>query len=225
MPLLALRAIPKRLLVAAAVLAGLAPAPASAHPHVFVDARLEVRFDAEGRIAALRHVWRFDDAFSAFATQGLDADGNGLYSLEELAPLAKVNVDSLKDFDYFTTPRAGKQRLGLKLPSDYHLEYDDGFLTLFYTLELKQPVKPAGDGVTIDVYDPSYFVDFDLVKDEPALLVAAPPGCKLDVKRKTDPDAAAAALLSQIPATERDVPSELKAVTSTLNNRVTVRCP
>lgn len=225
MPFSLFRTGSKRLLATAALLAGLAPLPALAHPHVFVDARLEVRFDRDGRIAALRHVWRFDDAFSAFATQGLDADGNGLYSMEELAPLAKVNVDSLKDFDYFTIPRAGKQRLGLKLPSDYHLDYDDGFLTLFFTLELKQPVKPAGDGVTVDVYDPSFFVDFDLVKDEPALLVGAPAGCKLDVKRKADPDPAAAALLSQIPASERDVPAELKAVTSTLNNRVTVRCP
>jgi ABC-type uncharacterized transport system substrate-binding protein len=203
----------------------LLPAPALAHPHVFIDARLEVRFDADGRVAALRHVWRFDDAFSAFATQGLDTDGNGLYSQEELAPLAKVNVDSLQDFDYFTIPRQGKQRLGLKLPSDYHLEYDDGFLTLFYTLALKQPVKPTGDGITIDVYDPSYFVDFDLVKDEPALLVGAPAGCAVDVKRKSDPDPASAALLSQIPASERDVPAELKAVTSTLANRITVRCP
>ena len=51
--------------------------PALAHPHVFVDARLEVRFDADGRVAALRHVWRFDDAFSAFASQGLDTNGDG----------------------------------------------------------------------------------------------------------------------------------------------------
>lgn len=230
MPLPSTRATLRRLRLAALalagiVLAGLAPQPALAHPHVFIDARLEVQFDKDGRIAALRHVWRFDDAFSAFATQGLDADGNGLYSREELEPLAKVNVDSLKDFDYFTMPRAGKQRLGLKLPSDYHLDYDDGFLTLFYTLALKQPVKPSGDAVTIDVYDPSYFVDFDLVKQEPALLIGAPPGCTLDVKRKSDPDPASAALLSQIPATERDVPAELKAVTSTLANRITVRCP
>lgn len=216
---------PAALASAALLFLGLAATPALAHPHVFVDARLEVQFDPDGRITALRHVWRFDDAFSAFATQGLDADGNGLFSRAELEPLAKVNVESLQDFDYFTIPRAGKQRLGLKLPSDYHLEFDDGFLTLFYTLALKQPVKPAGDGVTIDVYDPSYFVDFDLVKQEPALLIGAPAGCTLDVKRKSDPDPASAALLSQIPASERDVPADLKAVTTTLANRVTVRCP
>jgi ABC-type uncharacterized transport system substrate-binding protein len=215
--------------VATVVAAGLAaafaaPEAARAHPHVFVDARLEVQFDKTGRVAALRHVWRFDDAFSAFATQGLDIDGNGLFSQEELAPLAKVNVDSLKDFDYFTMPRLGSRRLGLKLPEAYRLEFDDGYLTLFYSLPLKEPVKPASEAMTIDVYDPSYFVDFDLVKDEPALLVDAPPGCSLDVRRKSDPDPASAALLSQIPASERDVPAELKAVTSTLVNRVTIRC-
>ncbi len=42
---------------------------------------------------------------------------------------------------------------------------------------------------------------------------------------KGEPDGAAAAVLGQIPATERELPAELKAVTSELANRITVRCP
>ena len=36
------------------------------------------------------------------AVQGLDADNDGVYSKEELEPLAKINVESLKEFAYFT---------------------------------------------------------------------------------------------------------------------------
>lgn len=208
-------------------LAGFAAGEAAAHPHVFVDARVEVVFDKEGRISALRHVWRFDDAFSAFASQGLDANGDGILSIEELKSLAKVNVDSLKDYDYFTYLRVAGKRSGFKIPTEYFLQSSDGFLTLFYTLPLMQPVKPDAAGVTIDVYDPGYFVDYQLVDKDPAKLVDAPATCAFDVKRKADPDAATAAILGQIPASERELPANLKAMTNTndMANRVVVKCP
>src|SRR6187402_1997470 len=76
--------------------------PAVAHPHVFVTVNAELIFDAEGRIKAVGNVWQFDDAFSAFATEGLDADGDGKLGDAELQPLAKINVESLLEFGYFT---------------------------------------------------------------------------------------------------------------------------
>ena len=76
--------------------------PAAAHPHVFVSVNGELVFDAEGRIKAVGNVWQFDDAFSAFATEGLDADGDGKLGDAELQPLAKINVESLLEFGYFT---------------------------------------------------------------------------------------------------------------------------
>lgn len=39
---------------------------------------------------------------TAPAMRGLDADGNGTYSKKELDSLAKVNVESLEEFAYFT---------------------------------------------------------------------------------------------------------------------------
>jgi ABC-type uncharacterized transport system substrate-binding protein len=166
-------------------------------------------------------------SFSAFASQGLDKNGDGILSIEELQPLAKVNVDSLKDYDYFTYLRAGGKRTGFKIPTEYWLQSEDGYLTLFYTLPLMQPVKPDKTGVTIDVYDPGYFVDYQFVEKDPAKLAEAPATCAMEIKRKADPDAATAAILGQIPATERELPSNLKAMTSTADmaNRVVVKCP
>ena len=74
----------------------------AAHPHVFVRARAEVVYDDKGQIVAINHDWQFDDAFSAFALQGLDTNGDGKYSREELAELAKINIDSMKEYGYFT---------------------------------------------------------------------------------------------------------------------------
>lgn len=219
---------PRRRTTAAAVLAAALLAggavPAAAHPHVFVDARVEVVFDKDGRISALRQVWRFDDAFSAFATQGLDKNGDGILSIDELQPLAKVNVDSLKDYDYFTFLRIGGKRTGFKIPTEYWLQMSDSYLTLFYTLPLMQPVKPDTAGVAIEIYDPTYFVDYQMVEQDPAKLIDAPAGCTVDVKRKEDPDAATAAILGQIPASERELPADLRSVTNQMANRMVVKC-
>ena len=53
-------------------------------------ARLRAR---TARVTGVRHAWTFDDMFSTFATQGLDAKEKGEFTREELAPLAEVNVD------------------------------------------------------------------------------------------------------------------------------------
>ena len=222
-----LRLLAWRLGAASLALLAVSVSGALAHPHVFVDARVEVVFDKEGQISALRHVWRFDDAFSAFASQGLDADGDGNLSIDELKPLAKVNVESLKDYDYFTYLKVAGRRIGFKIPTEYWLQSNDGFLTLFYTLPLMQTVKPDASGVTIDVYDPGYFVDYQFVEKDPAKLVDAPATCTMEAKRKADPDAATAAILGQFPASERELPANLKAMTSAgdMANRVVVKCP
>ena len=199
--------------------------PAAAHPHVWIDARAELVFDADGKLISVRHVWRFDELFSGFATQGLATNDKGEVTDEALKPIAKVNVESLKDYDYFTTLRIGGKHVGFKFPVDYWLQVDNGLLTLFYTLPLMEPVKIGKETVTLDVADPYYFVDFTLVPDEPALLVNAPQGCDLKIQRKDEPTGDAAAVLGQIPATERDLPPELQALTKDLVNRVTVKCP
>ena len=64
--------------------------------------------------------------FSAFATQGIDSKQRGVYAREELEPLAKTNIESLKDFDYFTIAKVnGKKAEFVDPPADYYLDYKD----------------------------------------------------------------------------------------------------
>ena len=134
------------LVLAAAALATVTSA--SAHPHVFVNAKAEVVFDKDGRVTAVRHVWQFDEAFSAFATQGLDKNGDGKLAEAELAPLAKINMESLKDYDFFTYLNIGKGRVSFAQPTGYRLQFHNGSLTLFYTLPLKIPTALTGKTAT-----------------------------------------------------------------------------
>jgi ABC-type uncharacterized transport system substrate-binding protein len=170
--------------------------PALAHPHVWVTAREHVIFDGQGRISAIRGEWVFDDMYSAFATQGLGKDGQ-LATKEELAPLAKTNIQSLAEFDYFTFAKIGDTKIEFGPPTDYSLEErPDKLVMLTFTLPLKTPTNP-GRAFTFQIYDPTYFVAFSLDDKLPVELVGAPKGCSISVLGANPLDAAATKKLSE----------------------------
>lgn len=163
-------------------LVGLAFAGAArAHPHVWVTVKTELIYAPDGSVTGIRQHWAFDDMYSTFATQGLEGREKGKFSGEELAPLAKVNVESLKEYAYFTYAMADgvKSPLADPLP-DYSLDYKDQVLTLHFTLPFKAPVKARN--LNVEVYDPTYFISFELAKEAPVYLVGAPAQCKVAVQ-------------------------------------------
>jgi ABC-type uncharacterized transport system substrate-binding protein len=165
-----------RLLGIAAILVTLFPALARAHPHVWVAVRSEVVFTPDGRIRGVRHAWTFDEMYSAFALQGLGKDGRPP-TREELAPLAKINAESLAEFDYFTFARYDNAKASFGPPEDIFLEADDKkIVTMHFVLPLESPVS-AHKPFSFQVYDPTYFVAFDFDKQNPIALAAAPSGC------------------------------------------------
>jgi len=202
----------------------LPPTQAVAHPHVFVESRAEVVFDDQGRVSAVRHVWRFDEAFTAFAVQGLDANGDGELSRAELQPLAQVNVESLAEYDFFTFLYQGDDAVGFAEPEEYWLDFYGGRLTLFYTLPLEAPRIVDATTLTLDVYDPTYFVAFEMTQDTPFAMVDAPATCTLDFTPPPELDPQTATTLAGIPASERDLAPELLEVTETLSNSATIGC-
>ncbi len=150
--------------------------------------RSEIVFDAKDELTAVRHAWTFDEFYTAMAVQGLDTNGDGVFSAKELEPLAEVNVKSLKDFDYFTFVHLGDgDNLPLKPPENYSLDYDKGLLTLHFTLPLEKPLDARQD-VQVDVYDPSFFVAFGFATEAPVKLSGtATKGCTAEIK-KPDPE-------------------------------------
>ena len=153
---------------------------ARAHPHVWVTMNTDLVYAADGSITGINHSWAFDDMFSAFATQGLETKVKGQFTRDELAPLAKVNVESLKEYDYFTYVTTDGKKVQLNDPAPgYWLDYENQILTLHFTLPFKIPVKAKY--MKIEIYDPTIFVDFEFAKKKPVRIINLPHGCKADV--------------------------------------------
>ena len=74
--------------------------PAQAHPHVWITTQTTVLYD-NGTFVGLRHKWIFDELYSATAVEGLDKNGDGKYDRDELAELAKADVEGLHEFVLF----------------------------------------------------------------------------------------------------------------------------
>lgn len=166
------------LAAAALVLAG---GPAAAHPHVWVSVETTVLYD-KGTVVGLGHKWTFDEMYTAMALQGLDANGDGVYDRKELAELAQINIDGLKEFDYFTFAKLGQSNLAFAPPKDYWLEHANGVLSLHMVTPLVQPVLAEAEGLSFTVTDPSYFIAFELAKQDPVRLSeGAPAGCVANV--------------------------------------------
>src|SRR5712691_378621 len=131
-----------RLALVAALACWLAAADAAlAHPHVWVTMKSELLYAPDGSVTGVRHAWAFDEMFSTFATQGLETKQKGVFTREDLKPLAEVNINSLKEYDYLTHARANVKKNAINDPVDYWREFNDGLLTLHFRLPLKSPLK------------------------------------------------------------------------------------
>ena len=196
-------------------------APALAHPHVWVTAKAELVYGADGKVAAVRHSWTFDQAYSAFVTQGLDKNNDGNLTPDELQDLAKVNTESLADFEYFTHLKANGAKQAFDPPREQTMVFENGAATLSFHLPLKKPA--TNKAVALEVYDPAFFVAFGMAEGEDVIKLAnAPKGCTATVTRPKGADAAQQQRLSEAFFQALTAAADYS---SSQANRVIVACP
>jgi ABC-type uncharacterized transport system substrate-binding protein len=215
-----IRGFIKSLAVVAALIFGVSAA--QAHPHVWITAASKLVFSPDGTITGVRHTWTFDEMFAAYALQGLPQKTKGVYTREELSALAQTNIESLKEYAFFTFAKEGEagrqKKQKFNEPIDYYLDYKDGNLTLHFTLPFRAPFKVTK--LALEVFDPSYFIDFQMAKDRPVELVGAPANCKIDVIGPADGNT------PQQKLSEADFASGENANYGAMfANKITVECP
>lgn len=159
--------------IAAAMTASLA----AAHPHVVVTVHSEIRYARDGKVAAVRQTWAYDPVYSAFVMRSLDQDGDGQYSDEEFATLAKAQVAAFGEFGFFTTLRVDDRKVTFAEARDYSLQQQaGGVLVLDFTLPLASAA--ATEDLALEIHDPQFYALFALAKNgDPVRLTGAPRGC------------------------------------------------
>jgi len=162
--------------VAAALALG--PAPAAAHPHLFVDTEVELVLDASG-LKGVRLTWRYDEFFSLLLTEdlGLDQDFDGVLSREEVEILANYVLDWPDGYegDLVVSQNGRPLRLGARREAS--VTYDDGQLIETHF----RPVTARMDApVTVKVYDPAYYTAYTIIGP---IAVTGREDCSADLSR------------------------------------------
>ena len=157
--------------------------PALAHPHVWVTMRSDVVFNDAGLIKGVNLEWSFDDGYTQMALDGLDTNGDSVYSQDELAPLTRENIASLKDYEFFTVMRSNGEKQPIGEVTEYGQIWSNEKLSLYFHVPLKTPVDPRKGEFMVKVYDPDFFIGMDYVADDPVSVIGPmPAACKLDVR-------------------------------------------
>jgi ABC-type uncharacterized transport system substrate-binding protein len=171
---------------AAALLAS--TAPASVHPHVFAEARLDVVLNGDETVKSLRHLWRFDDLFSSTVLMEFDQNADLKLDDAELEAVSQTVFASLAEYDYFQLVSADDKGVSMKPPAALMANFENDQLIILFESEPKEPLKLKGK-VGFGVYDPTFYTAIEFVEDENMAVADLPASCKRTVIRP-DPDEA-----------------------------------
>jgi zinc transport system permease protein len=157
-PLRRLRAVAAPAAVALGIVG--AAAPASAHPHVWVDYTVTVRFSPEGP-DGVRVDWAFDEMISALIIQKYDTNRDGSFSRDEIRVIEREHFVHLKEFQYFVEVKVDGTKLPVTAVKDFDAKNVKG--QLHYTFVVPIPPAPRRDGtVDVNVTDASLYTAFSM---------------------------------------------------------------
>ena len=138
-------------------------APAGAHPHIFVDTGLDLRFDAEGQLTEVRVVWAYDEFYSLLITEdrGLDPDYDGVLTDAELADLQGFDMQWTPGFNGDLVITQGERILKLSGPMNATAVYENARITTTHVRQV-EPVQTVGEPIEVRPYDRTYYTAYDI---------------------------------------------------------------
>ena len=164
--------------------------PASVHPHVFAEARLDVTVNPDQTVKSLRHLWRFDDVFSSTVLMEFDKNSDLKLDDTELEDVSQTIFTSLAEYNYFQLVTVDGKDVAMKPPAQLMANFENDQLIVLFESEPKSPLKLNGK-IDFGVYDPTFYTAIDFTEDDHMAVDNMPADCARQVIRP-DPDEAIA---------------------------------
>ncbi len=211
-----------RLLVATGLVLAIAQ-PVFAHPHIFIDARATLVFNDQGELARIVNEWTFDEAFSVWQIQGLDTNGDGITSSEEMQELADENLVGLGDYGFYTSLGTGETSLALAAAGDARFVFENHRSTLSFAVDLQQPYRIEAP-LEIAIADPEYYVAITLPDAASVTLENAPRGCVMHLEPPREIPEDLQARLFELPPDVTRLPADLEAAVRGSQGAIVIDC-
>lgn len=198
--------------------------PALAHPHVWIDTRVEVILNDRNEATGLRISWTYDDLYSLYVVgdMGLDPDWDGKLTAAEEARLSGFDMAWLDGFEGDTYALMAGAPLKLSGPRDWTAGYAGGKITSTHVRDFAAPVPVGAEPLVIQAYDPGYYTAYSI---DTNVVLTGGAGCTAQVF-EPDLDAADAALQEALKefTPDIDLEAEFPAVGANFAEEVRLTC-
>ena len=156
----------KRTLTLGLLLGVLCASPVLAHPHVFINNKMTLLFDA-GTLKGMSFRWEFDEMFTAMILADFKPQADGTFPPKVASGIKTFAFDNLENYHYFLVFYEGKKQLAkIKIEQFTPSVTSDKKMVYSFFVPLDLPVTAAEQTVRVTVYDDSYFVAFDIMHVE-----------------------------------------------------------
>jgi len=170
-------------LAAFAIAAGLS-GEASAHPHVWIDATVNLAFK-DKKIEAMNITWVFDEAYSAATIADFGKHERGKMDQAELRGLVAQSEKSLSHYSFFTYLQIDGARRRVEKVTNFSAEVKGGRLIYRFTVPVAPPVDPLRQRFEFLLYDETYYVYVALLEKGKGLSVSGEaPGLCTDSRQQ-----------------------------------------
>jgi len=142
----------------------LSAAPASAHPHVFIDYTVTVLFDDKAA-QAVRLSWTFDEMYSSMLLHDYTSrPPRDALTPADVKSLRKQAFEDTADYHYFVDLKLNGVTLPVKQVADFDARFQDHRMTYTFTVPIAAGVSRARNSLEVDSFDNEFYIDFELAK-------------------------------------------------------------
>lgn len=154
----------------------------AAHPHGWIDFRVNVLVDADGRLTALEQRWQMDPFYSLALLEELALLGTEERT-EAFAMMADEIQYNLTEEQYNTDAWVDERALSFGPVEVYELREENQHVVFAFTLPIAEPISMAGQMLKYQIFEPTYFLEMlhEAERQKPiaeALTVQGPLSCE-----------------------------------------------
>lgn len=166
--------------------------PVSAHPHEWIEMQIDIVFDDDGKAIAMRHDWKMDEFFSAYAVSDIEFE-NGRPTPAALDALMNEMLTNISDIGFFIQASQAGAPLPLISFNALGLQMNGPNLEMQFEVPFLGPLDLQASPLTYKIFDPEYYIEMLHIEGaKPIVLANAPKGCRWDLIPPSDNQSMAA---------------------------------
>ncbi len=150
----------------AVLLLVLLPAPVFGHPHVFIDARVQLEFN-DTHLKGFWAEWEFDRLFTSMIVLDFRVPREGEFSREQIRAIEQGAFSNLQYYDYFVFVVHDGKRIPTRQVEGFTAFMRNGRIVYRFFVPYEVELSSEYESLRIQMYDHTFFTDIAFHETSP----------------------------------------------------------